>query len=283
MATVCTRCGVKLGMMATMFDTEADHYCSKCTAEITDQQWKDEQQRKKDKKQRVENLIQLSRKVVVTTTPGIDGYKVTDYLGIESVEFVIGTGLFSEITTDIQDLFGARSSAFEEKLSAAKKQAMDTLKFRAAEKGANAVLAIDIDYTEFSGNRIALIINGTLVSVVPVEQVEAVTPISQQRDNDAMSADEAPIRASQTDESDEVEEANDDPIEQASEETSQSEAPEVDIEEQAAQMFAQARQYVQNDDHERAIYTLQEIVSRFPQTQTADKARRSLRKSGINT
>ena len=280
MATVCTRCGVKLGMMATMFDTEADHYCAKCTAEMVDERWKDEQQRKKDEQQRVENLRQLSRKVVVTTTPGIDGYKVTDYLGIESVEFVIGTGLFSEITTDIQDLFGARSSAFEEKLSAAKKQAMDTLKFRAAEKGANAVVAIDIDYTEFSGNRIALIINGTLVSVVPVE---AVAPISQQRDDPAMAADEAPIRASQTEESDEVQEANDNPIEQVSEETSQSEAPEVDIEEQAAQMFAQARQYVQNDDRERAIHTLQEIVSRFPQTQTADKARRSLHKSGITT
>ena len=71
---------------------------------------------------------------------------------------------------------------------------MDTLKFRAVEKGANAVVAIDIDYTEFSGNRIALIINGTLVSVVPVE---AVAPISQQRDDHVMSAVESPIRASQ--------------------------------------------------------------------------------------
>ena len=277
MATVCTRCDIKLGMMATMFDAEADHYCAMCTAEMVDERWKYEQQRKKDERQRVENLMQLGRKVVVTTTPGIDGYKVTDYLGIESVEFVIGTGLFSEITTDIQDIFGARSSAFEQKLSAAKQQAMNTLKFRAAEKGANAVVAIDIDYTEFSGNRIALIINGTLVSVVPVE---AVVPISQQCDDHAMAADESPIRASQTNE---VEEANEDQIEQASEETSQSEAPDVDIEEQAAQMFAQARQYVQNDDHEHAISTLQEIVSRFPQTQTADKARRSLRKSGITT
>ncbi len=280
MATVCTRCGVKLGMMATMFDTEADHYCAKCTAEMVDERWKDEQQQKMDKQQRIENLIQLSHKVVVTTTPGIDGYKVTDYLGIESVEFVIGTGLFSEITTDIQDLFGARSSAFEQKLSAAKKQAMDTLKFRAVEKGANAVVAIDIDYTEFSGNRIALIINGTLVSVVPVE---AVAPISQQRDDHVMSAVESPIRASQNEESDEVEDAKDNPIEQVSEETSQSEAPEVDEEEDATQMFAQARQYAQDGDHQHAISILQEIVSRFPQTQTADKSRRSLRKSGITT
>ena len=277
MATVCTRCGVKLGMMATMFDTAADPYCSKCTAEMVDERWKDEQQRKKDNTQRGENLIQLSHKVVVTTTPGIDGYKVIEYLGIESVEFVIGTGLFSEITTDIQDLFGARSSAFEQKLSAAKKQAMDTLKRRAAEKGANAVVAIDIDYTEFSGNRIALIINGTLVSVVPDEQF---TPNLQQHGDRGMSAVEAPQPATQSEEPDD---GNDNQTEQVSEETLETESPELDVEDQAAQMFAQARQYVQNDDHERAIYTLKEIVSRFPQTQTADKARRSLLKSGITT
>jgi len=244
-------------------------HCEKCSDEMA-----------ADEQLRVKHFMQLGQKVVVTTTPGIDGHKVIEYLGIESVEFVIGTGLFSEITTDIQDIFGARSSAFEKKLSTAKKQAMAMLKFRAAEKGANAVVAIDIDYTEFTGNRIALIINGTLVSVVPVE---AVALISQQRDDHAMAADDAPILASQTEESDEVEEANDNPIEQVSEETSQSEALEVGIEEQAAQMFAQARQYVKNDDHERAIYTLQEIVSRFPKTQTADKARRSLQKSGITT
>jgi len=45
---------------------------------------------------------------------------------------------------------------------------LDSLKFLAAEKGANAVVAVDLDYAEFTGNRIALIINGTLVFVEPV-------------------------------------------------------------------------------------------------------------------
>lgn len=63
--------------------------------------------------------------------------------------------------------------------------------------------------------------------------------------------------------------------------TSQAEEPEEeDEEEQATQMFVQARQYAQNGDNQRAIATLQEIVQRYPQTQTADKARRSLQKSG---
>ena len=39
------------------------------------------------------------------------------------------------------------------------------LKILAAEKGANAVVGVDLDYTEFSGNRVGLILNGTLVKV----------------------------------------------------------------------------------------------------------------------
>lgn len=223
------------------------------------------------------------RNVVVTTTPSIDGYKVTDYLGIESVEFVIGTGVFSEIESSISDFFGARSSGFEKKRSDAKQHAMATLKFRAAEKGANAVVGIDLDYTEFSGNRIGLIINGTLVSVVPIEQVELVKPISQQHDNHATTANEAPTWTSQTVEPEEGEEANDNVMEEVSKQSSQAEEPEGDEEEQATQMFAQARQYAKNGDNEPAIATLKEIVRCYPQTQTTDKARRSLQKSGIPT
>ena len=115
----------------------------------------------------IEQRIRMSKSVLLTTTPSIDGCRITRYLGVESVEFVIGTGAFSEISTSIADFFGLRSSAFENKLQSAKKAAMDALKILAAERGANAVVGVDLDYCEFSGNRIALIINGTLVIAEP--------------------------------------------------------------------------------------------------------------------
>ena len=167
MAIVCTRCGQKQGMMAALtVDLSSGSYiCPNCLMEID----KEKRQAEVAERERVAQLMKLSKKVVVTTTPNIDGYRVKRYLGIESVEFVIGTGIFSEVSTSIADFFGARSSAFEKKLRAAKEHAMDTLKFLAAEKGANAVVAVDLDYTEFTGNRIALIINGTLVLAEPIQ------------------------------------------------------------------------------------------------------------------
>ncbi len=114
---------------------------------------------------KAEEVRKAAEKVILTTTHSIEGHAIEEYLGIESVEYVIGTGVFSEISGGISDFFGARSRGFEKKLQVAKNQAMLALKILAVEKGANAVVGVDLDYTEFSGNRVGLILNGTLVKV----------------------------------------------------------------------------------------------------------------------
>ena len=90
--------------------------------------------------------------VIVTTTNTIEGYTIQQYLGIESVEIVIGTGVISEFTSAITDIFGERAHPpFERKLSDAKKAALLRLQTIALQRGANAVVGVDIDYTEFPG------------------------------------------------------------------------------------------------------------------------------------
>jgi uncharacterized protein YbjQ (UPF0145 family) len=112
---------------------------------------------------KAQELERLAERVILTTTHSVEGHVIQDYVGIESIEYVIGTGVFSEMTGNIADFFGARSKGFEKKLQVAKQQAMMALKMLAVQKGANAVVGVDIDYTEFSGNRVGLILNGTLV------------------------------------------------------------------------------------------------------------------------
>ncbi len=163
MANVCTRCNVTLGTFTTPYSSgRHSNLCFNCFNEL---ELNVEAKRIQEAKNQ---RLKLLKNVIVTTTPGVDGYRVMEYLGIESVEFVIGTGVFSEVSSSIADFFGARSSAFEKKLREAKQHSMEALKFLAVEKGANAVVAVDLDYTEFSGNRIALIINGTLVRIEPI-------------------------------------------------------------------------------------------------------------------
>jgi uncharacterized protein YbjQ (UPF0145 family) len=145
-----------------------EYICNDCQQAIRVENHEKMAQKAAAEEDRRERVRQASQHVLVTTTPTVDGYRAVRYLGIESVEFVIGTGPWSEITTDLADFFGRRSRAFERKLQDAKQFAMQALKYVAAEKGANAVIGVDLDFTEFSGNRIGLILNGTLVQLEPI-------------------------------------------------------------------------------------------------------------------
>ena len=146
----CSECGKKIAGIKNFLTADiGSAVCEDCKRQETD-------------------IERRAESVLVTTTPTIEGYRIVAYLGIESVEIVIGTGFMSEFTGDVSDFFGKRSRGFERKLQKAKEAAFDDLKFRAANQGANAVVGIDLDYTEFSRNRIGLILNGTLVKVVPI-------------------------------------------------------------------------------------------------------------------
>jgi uncharacterized protein YbjQ (UPF0145 family) len=115
----------------------------------------------------------LLKDVMMTTTPSFEGYRTKRYIDIESVEVVIGTGIFSEITTGIADMFGQRSTAFENKMQGAKRWAFDRLKMMALWRDGNAVLGVGLHYTEFTGNRVGFIASGTIVEIEPIRDAQA--------------------------------------------------------------------------------------------------------------
>lgn len=139
-----------------------DFLCQSCSAEDA----KSVKAREQEAKIRLAELQERAKTVILTTTHTIEGSVIAEYLGIESVEIVLGTGMFSEFQGGLADMFGQRSTGFEEKIQNAKKTACELLQMRAAQRGANAVVGVDMDFTEFSGNRIGVILNGTLVKVL---------------------------------------------------------------------------------------------------------------------
>lgn len=119
MPKLCLRCGQPSAQgLFTPTDAAGNYICPDCKAGRSPAA--------------VQHLRDVADKVVVTTTHNIDGHYVASYISIETVEFVFGTGLLSEFVSDVADLFGQRSTLFEGKLAAAKKSAMDSLKFLAA-------------------------------------------------------------------------------------------------------------------------------------------------------
>lgn len=108
----------------------------------------------------------MSNAVVVTTTPNIDGKKITSYRGIVTGEAIMGANIFKDLFAGIRDIVGGRSATYERELRRAREMAMEEIKIAAAEMGANAVVGVDIDYETVGGNGSMLMVTVSGTAVV---------------------------------------------------------------------------------------------------------------------
>ena len=97
--------------------------------------------------------------MLATTTPTIEGKRITKYYGIVTGETIIGANLFRDFFASIRDIVGGRSGSYEEVLRQAKDQA--------ALLGANAVVGVDLDYETVgdSGSMLMVTASGTAVRI----------------------------------------------------------------------------------------------------------------------
>ena len=84
--------------------------------------------------------------MIVTTTPNIEGSRITAYYGIVFGEVVSGVNFVKDFAAGLSDFFGGRSHTYEDELIASRQAAIDEMQQRAAQRGANAVVGVDIDY-----------------------------------------------------------------------------------------------------------------------------------------
>lgn len=104
--------------------------------------------------------------MLITTTHQLEGHKITKYLGIVSGEAILGANIFKDFFAGIRDLVGGRSAAYEQELRKAKNIAMEEMAEEARRLGANAVIAVDLDFEEISpgqGTMLMVTASGTAV------------------------------------------------------------------------------------------------------------------------
>ncbi|MGF7139089.1 YbjQ family protein [Roseimarinus sediminis] len=93
----------------------------------------------------------MKDKIIVTTTNSIEGASIINYLELISINVVVGTNIFSDLGASFVDLFGGKSSSYQNKLQGIYKAALDKLKAKANDLGANAIIGLKIDFDEISG------------------------------------------------------------------------------------------------------------------------------------
>ncbi len=105
--------------------------------------------------------------VIVVTTPSLEGRTIADYKGIVSGEAILGANIFRDLFAGIRDIVGGRSAAYERELREAKRMAIEEMAVQAVALGANAVVAVDLDYETIDlgggGGMLMLSASGTAV------------------------------------------------------------------------------------------------------------------------
>jgi uncharacterized protein YbjQ (UPF0145 family) len=111
-------------------------------------------------------LILNRRNMQLTTTPGIDGKRITRYCGVVAGEAVLGANIFKDLFAGIRDLVGGRSGTYEKELQRARDIALEELQQRAQDLGANAVVGIDIDYEVLGKENGMLMVSASGTAVI---------------------------------------------------------------------------------------------------------------------
>ena len=107
--------------------------------------------------------------MIKSTTPNIEGKRITQYYGVVTGEAILGANIFKDFFAGIRDIVGGRSGAYEKELRKAREIALAEMEEQARDMGANAVVGIDLDYENVtlgsSGGMLMVTVSGTAVRV----------------------------------------------------------------------------------------------------------------------
>jgi uncharacterized protein YbjQ (UPF0145 family) len=104
--------------------------------------------------------------MLISTTPTIEGKRITKYLGLVSGEAILGANIFKDFFAGIRDIVGGRSAAYEEELRKAKDIAVAEMQMQAQALGANAIVGVDLDYETIGQGGSMLMVSASGTAIV---------------------------------------------------------------------------------------------------------------------
>ena len=104
--------------------------------------------------------------MILSTTTQIEGHPIREYKGVVTGETIIGANAFKDFFAGIRDIVGGRAGSYEKVLSEAKDTSIREMMMRAQALGANAIVAIDLDYETIGANGSMLMVAASGTAVV---------------------------------------------------------------------------------------------------------------------
>ena len=105
--------------------------------------------------------------MLFTTTPTLEGRRITQYAGIVTGEAIVGANIVRDLFASVRDIVGGRAGSYENVLASARETALREMGEAAAKLGANAVIGIDVDYEVLGADNgmLMVCVSGTAVKI----------------------------------------------------------------------------------------------------------------------
>jgi uncharacterized protein YbjQ (UPF0145 family) len=107
----------------------------------------------------------MPNRIVVTTGNSFDGYEVAEYLGVVRGIVVRAQTIGQGIRGALSSILGGNIRAYEEVCEQARADAFDRMVEHAIERGADGVVAMRYDATEFAQGVTEVLAYGTAVKL----------------------------------------------------------------------------------------------------------------------
>ncbi len=107
--------------------------------------------------------------ILATTASIVEGHKILKHIAPISAHVVAGTNFFSDFFASFSDVFGGRSANYQKQLSSIYNQAIEELKQKAYEIGANCIIGLQVDLDEISGKGKSMFMVTALGSAVVID------------------------------------------------------------------------------------------------------------------
>ena len=110
----------------------------------------------------------MDNSLIITTSNALEGYKVTQQLGLVRGITVRSRSIVGNIAGQFMTIFGGRSTIYTELCENAREEALQLMLTHARERGANAVINMRYDANEVMQGLTEVLAYGTAVTVEKV-------------------------------------------------------------------------------------------------------------------
>lgn len=108
--------------------------------------------------------------MILSTTEELQGFEITEYLGLVSAEVVSGANIVRDVMATVTDFVGGRSAAYEETMQQSRDAMQRDLMDRARRMGADGVVGIALDF-EIIGGRGAMLMCSAVGTAVRLRKL----------------------------------------------------------------------------------------------------------------